>query len=103
MGVFDKIKLGLEEAIAYENGTLEATTKKITIAPICRYDASSIKKIRNTAGMTQVVFAQFMGVSPKTIESWESGRTHPIGSACRLLALTQDDPSFPQKSGIVTG
>ena len=31
MGVFEKIKTGLEEAIAYECGTLEAVEKKYRI------------------------------------------------------------------------
>jgi putative transcriptional regulator len=37
------------------------------------------------AGMTQNVFAAYMGVSPKTVEAWEGGRTHPNGTAFRLL------------------
>ena len=44
---------------------------------------------------------EFMGVSVKTVEAWESGRNQPIGSACRLLYLTKADPAFPQKAGIV--
>ena len=43
-----------------------------------------------------------MGVSIKTVEAWEAGRNHPDGAACRLLYLTQKDPSFPVNSGIVT-
>lgn len=43
-----------------------------------------------------------MGVSIKTVEAWEAGRNHPDGAACRLLYLTQKDPSFPVSSGIVT-
>ena len=69
MSVFDKIKTGLEEAIAYEKGELD--------------------------------FAQYMGVSVKTVEAWEAGRNHPEGAACRLLALTKKDPQFPIKTGIV--
>lgn len=101
MSVFDKIKTGLEEAVAYEQGKLDAKTKTLTIQPVSRYDAKEIREIRVNAGMTQNVFAEFMGVSVKTVEAWESGKNHPIGSACRLLALTQADPGFPQKSGIV--
>lgn len=101
MGVFDKIKSGLEESIAYERGALDARTTTLTIAPVHSYGPSEIKQIRSSVGMTQVVFAQYMGVSPKTVEAWESGRNRPVGSACRLLALTQADPNFPQKSGIV--
>lgn len=101
MSVFDKIKLGLEEAIAYEEGTIEAKTKKMTVLPVNHFEPAEIKDIRLNAGMTQVVFAQFMGVSKKTVEAWESGKNQPIGSACRLLSLTKTDPAFPQKAGIV--
>ena len=29
----------------------------------------------------------YMGVSKKTVEAWDLGRTHPTGSACRLLDI----------------
>lgn len=101
MSVFDKIKTGLEEAIAYEQGTLEARTTKLSVTPVDRYDATEIKGIRKSTGFTQAVFAQYMGVSVKTVEAWEAGRNHPEGAACRLLALTKQDPQFPIKTGIV--
>ena len=37
--------------------------------------------------MTQTVFANYMGVSKKTVEAWELGRTHPTGPAYRLLDI----------------
>ena len=101
MGTFDKIKAGLEEAIAYERGTLEARTTKLSVTPVDRYNAAEIKEIRKSAGFTQVIFAQYLGVSVKTVEAWEAGRNHPEGAACRLLALTKEDPQFPIKAGIV--
>lgn len=101
MSVFDKIQTGLQEAIAHERGELETKTRKLTIQPLPHYDASEIKRIRINAGMTQGVFAAFMGVSVKTVEAWEAGRNQPIGSACRLLDLTRTDPNFPEKSGIL--
>ncbi|MBD5094630.1 MAG: helix-turn-helix domain-containing protein [Subdoligranulum sp.] len=101
MSVFDKIKVGLEEAIAYEQGSLEAKTTRLSVMPVAQYDAAEIKSIRKNAGFTQVIFAQYMGVSVKTVEAWEAGRNHPEGAACRLLALTKEDPQFPIKTGIV--
>ena len=101
MSAFDKIKLGLEEAIAFEKGTFPAKTTKLTIVPVEKYQADEIKKIRNSTGLTQRSFAEYMGVSPKTVEAWEAGRNHPEGAACRLLSLTKADPQFPQKAGIV--
>jgi putative transcriptional regulator len=101
MGVFDKIKTGLEEAIAYEQGTLQTRTTKLSVSPVDRYQASEIKEIRKSTGFTQAVFAQYMGVSVKTVEAWEAGRYHPEGAACRLLSITKNDPKFPIKAGIV--
>ena len=101
MSAFDKIKLGLEEAISFEKGTLPAKTAKLTIVPVEKYQADEIKRIRNSTGLTQRSFAEYMGVSQKTVEAWEAGRNHPEGAACRLLALTKADPQFPQKAGIV--
>lgn len=101
MAVFDEIKRGLNEAIEFEKGNLNAKTTKLTIEPIARFEPSEIKSIRNSTGMTQVVFAKYMGVSVKTVEAWEAGRNHPDGAASRLLSITQKDPSFPINSGIV--
>jgi len=49
--------------------------------------------------MTQAVFALFMGVSVKTVEAWESGRTHPTGPACRLITFFLKEKSDPVLSG----
>jgi putative transcriptional regulator len=32
-----------------------------------------------------------MGVSKKTVEAWEGGRTHPTGTAFRLLDILASD------------
>lgn len=101
MSVFEKIKIGLEEAIAYERGELEATTHRMSVEPVAHYAPAEIKSIRKNTGFTQAIFAQYMGVSVKTVEAWEAGRNHPEGAACRLLALTKADPQFPVKAGII--
>ena len=102
MGVFEDIKTGLTQAIEYEKGNLDAKTVKISIAPVVTFTPEEIKVIRRNTGLTQVLFARYIGVSVKTVEAWEAGRNHPAGAACRLLSMTQRDPSFPQKSGIIT-
>ena len=101
MSVFEDIKLGLNEAIEFEKGTLNANTRTLSITPIEEFTASEIKSIRINTGMTQVLFAKYLGVSLKTVEAWEAGRNHPNGTACRLLSLTKKDPHFPKNSGIV--
>lgn len=85
--LFDDLKQGLEEAISYEKGNGKARVKTIMIMPIKEYTNKEIRDIRMKAGMTQSVFASYMGVSKKTVEAWECGRTHPTGPAFRLLDI----------------
>lgn len=101
MSLFDEIKTGLNEAIEYEKGNLKTNTSTLSVEPVGVFTSSEIKAIRNSTGLTQKIFAKYMGVSVKTIEAWEAGRNHPEGAACRLLSLTKKDPSFPINSGIV--
>lgn len=102
MSLFDDIKTGLGQAIEYEKGNLKARTTKLTVEPVESFKPDEIRSIRNSTGLTQIMFAKYMGVSVKTVEAWEAGRNHPEGAACRLLSMTRSDPAFPQKSGIVT-
>lgn len=101
MGVFDDIKLGLEQAIEYEKGTLKARRTTVSILPLDTFTSEEIREIRNKTGLTQVLFAKYMGVSVKTVEAWEAGRNQPDGAARRLLAITRANPMFPMVSGIV--
>lgn len=101
MAIFDDIKLGLEQAIDYEKGKVKAKKTTMAILPLETFTPEEIKKIRVEADMTQALFAKYLGVSVKTVEAWEAGRNHPEGAACRMLALTRENPSFPVASGII--
>ena len=94
--LFEDLKEGLEEAIAYTSGAGEAKTYTVEVEPVKKYTHAEIKEVRITAHMTQAVFAKYMGVSIKTVEAWERGRTHPTGPACRLIYLLQTNkqPNF---------
>ena len=101
MSLFEEIKAGLQEAIEYEKGNLKASARTLSITPIETFTAGEIKEIRKSTGFTQSLFAQYMGVSLKTVEAWEAGINQPNGAASRLLSLTKKDPQFPRTSGIV--
>ena len=63
------------------------------------FGAGEIKGLRKSLGMTQVVFAHYMGVSVKTVEAWESGTNSPGGAAGKMLALAAEDPEMLLKAG----
>ena len=87
--LFEDLQEGLNQAIAYEKGRGKARVKTLMIMPVKKYTNEEIKRIRNKSGMTQTVLANYMGVSKKTVEAWETGRTHPTGPAYRLLDILE--------------
>ena len=87
---YDDLMTGLDEAVKIERGFLKGRKTVYEIQPIKKYDNIQIKRIRASVGMTQVLFADYMGVSKKTVEAWEKGANHPTGTACRLISLLEN-------------
>lgn len=87
---FDDLKTGLEEAIEIEKGLKKGRSTTFLFEPVKKYTNTEIKAIRNKAGMTQAAFASYLGVSVKTVEAWELGRTHPTGPAFRLINILDE-------------
>ena len=88
--LFDDLKNGLEEAIEIEKGKKTGKSTTFIFEPVKKYTNTEIKAIRNKAGMTQAAFASYLGVSQKTVEAWELGRTHPTGPAFRLISILDE-------------
>lgn len=85
---FEILSGALEEAIAdTQVKHLPRRTGSIRIEPLASYSSEEIKQIRTEIGYTQALFAEYFGVSLKTVEAWESGRNKPSGPSRRLLAL----------------
>ena len=101
MSIFDSIMTGLNEAVEYEKGSINAKKIKCTVNPAPDYNASEIKNVRIKLNMTQTTFAAVIGVSVKTVEAWESGKNTPIGTARRMLSMLEADPDIPSKYNII--
>lgn len=69
--------------------------KTYVILPLNTYSGSKIREIRMSKGMTQSIFANYMGVSIKTVEAWEGERSKPSGTAKRLLSILESDIEVP--------
>ena len=94
MNAYESIMQGLTEAIDYQQGKTSARKTKLAIKPVNTFSNNDIKKIRRKTGLSQVMFAGSLGVSPKTVEAWENGRNKPEGASRRLLEIVRDDPGF---------
>ncbi len=93
--VYDSIMNGLNDAIEDAKGKENKLKRRVvTIVPVKEYDADEVKKIRNSTGLSQKLFASYMGVSDKTIEAWEKGINRPSGAASRILNMMEMDENL---------
>lgn len=80
-----------------ENITEKFTCRKVSLdlLPVS-YSSDAVKAVRELLGVSQGVFAQFLGVSVKTVHAWEQGRT-PGDMACRFMDEIQRNPDYWRK------
>ena len=78
----------LDEAINdTKTKKLPRNVRSIEIEPAGVYTSTQVKNIREKIGLTQKLFAKYIGVSTKTVEAWEAWRNKPSGPSNRLLWL----------------
>ena len=90
---FSSVMDGLQEALAFEKGKAAADTfvRKRSLPTVY------VVEIRSALSMTQKAFAEILGVSCRTVEAWESGKSTPTPTAKKLMFLIQEDHSLVQK------
>lgn len=90
---FSGIMDGLNEALAFTKGKAAADNfaRKRSLPTV------NVVEIRSELSMTQKAFAEVLGVSCRTVEAWESGKSTPTPTAKKLMFLIQEDHSLVQK------
>lgn len=91
---YNELKTSLEEAVAFKNGDKTRVRVSVRELPIPEYDATSVAQVRIKLNLSQRGLASALGVSPRTVESWEAGRNIPNGAARNLLYLLEKDASL---------
>ncbi len=89
--VYDSIMRGLAEAEAHLKGE---DVPGLAVHIPAEIDVAAI---RQTTGLSQSKFADWIGVSKRTIENWEQGRRVPQGPARVLLAIIRKEPDVVQR------
>lgn len=90
---FSGIMEGLEEALAYEKGTARAAT----FARKRKLPEIDVFEVRKQLEMSQKAFAAILGVSTRTVEAWETGRSNPSPTARNLIYLISADNTLVAK------
>ncbi|MBI3464059.1 MAG: hypothetical protein HY000_13535 [Planctomycetes bacterium] len=59
-----------------------------------KYSAEMVRATRQLLQASQAVFARFLGVSVKTVRSWEQGINAPKDVAARFLDEIRRNPDY---------
>jgi len=76
----------LNEAIAHKKGELKLKQKI--------FNTESVHDLREKYKLSQGEFARLFGVSLRTLQQWEQGRTYPSGAAQVLLKVIAHNPAI---------
>ncbi|HEX7985236.1 MAG TPA: helix-turn-helix domain-containing protein [Duganella sp.] len=91
--VADSIRRGLTEAIAFAEGTADASTYRVHVPKTI-----DVKAIRVKLDMTQEEFAGRFGFSVNTLRHWEQGSRQPEGPTRAYLLVIDRAPTAVQKA-----
>lgn len=87
-----------EQALAIQSGQLAParrhvwTVREATVTPPPRYRSARIRRLRESLGLSQPLFASALNVSVGTVRAWEQGVRIPDGPSRRLLEVAERDP-----------
>jgi putative transcriptional regulator len=96
---YERIKAGLEEAIAIARGEEDPASYRIhAFGEGSRSSEVDVKAIRQRLKLTQVEFAQRFGFTPARVRDWEQGRSQPDGAIRAYLTVIAREPEAVQRA-----
>ena len=92
--LFAELEQALGDVKAHGDGRL--TLREHTVRPLHlpKVDGDFIVETREARGMSRAVFAMKLGLSPRSLEGWEQGKTEPPGPGAALILLAAKFPDM---------
>jgi putative transcriptional regulator len=90
--VYQEVIDELEELNGDFSSLRRTTYAHTPIPPVKTYSPAEIKTLREQGRYTQIRFGNLLGVSLKTVQSWEAGTNKPSGAALRLFQILEHNP-----------
>jgi putative transcriptional regulator len=92
----------LQDARAYAQGDEAKGRSRVYEIPTPTYRGEDVACLRKKLHLSQAGLALALGVSKRTVESWEAGRSAPSNASAKLLYLVEKDESILQRLVCVT-
>ena len=90
---FDKIKAGLDDAIAIARGKADPRRYRVHVPADV-----DVGRIRRKLKLSQSEFAARFGIAPGTLRDWEQNRKRPEGPARVLLMVIDREPDAVERA-----
>lgn len=78
---------GLREAVAFARGEIALPVRMVHVR-----EAVDVRALRAKLGLSQSKFASQYGISLRTLQEWEQGRTTPDSTVCAYLTVIERNP-----------
>ena len=86
---FKGLLSSVQEMIDDSKGKITLNSRTIEVTPLPEYSQNEVRSLRENLGMSRPIFGEILGVSSKTVESWERGVNHPTGPTRRLFQILE--------------
>ena len=90
---FARLMDSARQAKEHAEGKRELRTTLLP-PPLPKIGQTEVIKIRESLNFSQAVFAKYLNVSVKTVQSWEQGIGKPSGASLKLLSIIRRKPSL---------
>lgn len=91
--LFDDIRQGLTEAVAFADGTADPAASIVHVPA-----EIDVRAIRKRLGLTQAVFARRYNLTPARLRDWEQGRSRPDGAVRAYLRVIEREPEAVERA-----
>ena len=91
---FEDLKAGLAAAIEHAQGKRKDLRTTTLPRPPKELSAKEITKVRSQLNVSQAVFAKYLNISTKSVQSWEQGLGKPNGASLKLLSIAKKNPKI---------
>jgi putative transcriptional regulator len=90
--IFDELVEGFDALAQEREGRLALHSHTVQVKDLPAVTSEELISLRERLDMSRPVFAMYLRINPRTLESWEQGRAKPNAQATTLIRLIEKHP-----------
>ena len=90
--IFDELVEGFDALAQEREGRLTLHSHTVQVKDLPAVTSEELISLRERLDMSRPVFALYLRINPRTLESWEQGRAKPYAQATTLIRLIEKHP-----------